>query len=71
MKLKMIMNIFVDIIGRQEISEGMNFKEEKLIEQKSGFLPNAIIEGKYAVLDSLEEAPSIIFEILNCLLNKI
>ena len=34
-----------DIIGRQEISEG---KEEKLIEWKSGFLLNAIIEGKCA-----------------------
>ena len=44
----MVMNIFVNIIGREEISEGMDFKEEKLIEWKSGFLLNAIIEGKCA-----------------------
>ena len=56
-----------DIIGRQEISEGM---DEKLIEWKSGFLLNAIIEGKCAVLDSLEEAPSTVTERLNSLLDK-
>ena len=45
-------------------------KANQIVRWKSGFLLKAIIKGNCAILDSIEEAPSIVTERLNSLLDK-
>ena len=58
-----------ELIGSQKTSDNPQNNNELLV-WKDGFLLKAIIEGKYAVLDSINEAPSIVNVKLNGLLDK-
>ena len=58
-----------ELIGSQKTSDNPQNNNELLV-WKDGFLLKAIIEGKCAVLDSINEAPSTVTEKLNGLLDK-
>ena len=58
-----------ELIGTQKTSDNPQNSNELLV-WKDGFLLKAIIEGKCAVLDSINEAPSTVNEKLNGLLDK-
>ena len=57
------------MIGSQKPANNSKGDQE-LIKWKSGFLTKAIKKGKCAVLDSLDEAPSIATERLNALFDQ-
>lgn len=58
-----------DLIGHQVPSKQAESSQE-LIEWESGFLTDAIEEGRCAVLDNINEAPSTVNERLNGLLDE-
>ena len=58
-----------ELIGTQKTSDNPQNSNELLI-WKDGFLLKAIMEGKCAVLDNINEAPSTVNEKLNGLLDK-
>ena len=61
-----------DLIGNQYPSLNLSSSEEsqQLMKWEDGFLTLAIIQGKYCILDDIEEAPATITERLNGLLDK-
>ena len=60
-----------DLIGKQKPSDKDTIKKGgEILSWKNGFLTDAIIKGRVAILDCIEQAPTTVTERLNGLLDK-
>ena len=74
-KIARCVNSFVvpspDLIGKQKPSDKETIKKGgEILYWKNGFLTDAIIKGRVAILDCIEQAPTTVTERLNGLLDK-